>query len=957
MKRFLSYCLLFIICLATQHLNGQSINLGIPLITHFSKMEYQGGIQNWDFGQDNEGRLFVANNNGLMIFTGNKWKILSLPNKTILRSVQVDKKGRIFAGGQGILGYYEQTHIGVWEYMSLNAFVPKTEQNFADVWEIEQFENSIFFRTSDRVFRYANGSISVVYTGGLTTRIANVNGQLFMHARKEGLLKFTENRFVPVSDQPLLLNDDLTAIIPYENDAAIIASFRNGLFLLKEGKLTPYKSDYQEYFSEHRLNTAVALDQGRIALGTADIGVIVLDKAGRFVFQLDKQKGLQNSSVRSLFKDETGNLWVGLENGIDLIHTNSPFTYFLPDNDLESPAYSIAIFKDNLYVGLSSGLYQTAWKPYYSPNEGSKFKQIPGSGGQVWGLNIVDNKHLFLAHHEGVFEVKDKQLKSLSGPDGIWSINKIHGSQDSLIAGSYQGLSLYQKQGGEWKYVRKIGDFGKSSRFVVHEGNNRLWVSHPYRGVFAIDNFLDKTPSVQLFEEGNGLPSNNLNHIFTVNNEQIVAGETGIFKYLADADSFVIHHAYKDLFEKDERIIRLVSTARGDVWFITDQATGFLKVEDQGIERSVRKITFPEVHGQHVAGFEHIYPYDDHNVFFGASKGVIHLDASRILAPDTAWSVLLESVSILPKDSLGRLAAGDEADFPRSVTGLRFVCAATEFSAPSKTKFRYKIKGLDKGWSSWSSQPLKEYNNLPSGHFSFHYEAINMAGDIKSGTPFSFSIAPPWYASPLAFGVYGLLVLLGILALILVPQRAYKKEKAYLQTVHKRKEETHLRELEQSERARAELENERLEDEVRFKTTELASTTMHLVQKNELLIKIKSELESLKKRTDAADIAKDLGSLVRLLEHDIRLDDDWEQFSHHFDQVHRDFVSRLIKAHPQLTPNDHRLCAYLRMNLSSKEIAPLMNISVRGVEVSRYRLRKKLNLSSEVNLTEMMMGF
>ena len=88
---------------------------------------------------------------------------------------------------------------------------------------------------------------------------------------------------------------------------------------------------------------------------------------------------------------------------------------------------------------------------------------------------------------------------------------------------------------------------------------------------------------------------------------------------------------------------------------------------------------------------------------------------------------------------------------------------------------------------------------------------------------------------------------------------------------------------------------------------------------------------------------------------DERLDADWEQFARHFDQVHSHFLKKVRQHYPQLTVKDHRLCAYLRMNLSSKEMASLMNISVRSVEVARYRLRKKLALESEVNLVEFML--
>jgi DNA-binding CsgD family transcriptional regulator len=104
-------------------------------------------------------------------------------------------------------------------------------------------------------------------------------------------------------------------------------------------------------------------------------------------------------------------------------------------------------------------------------------------------------------------------------------------------------------------------------------------------------------------------------------------------------------------------------------------------------------------------------------------------------------------------------------------------------------------------------------------------------------------------------------------------------------------------------------------------------------------------------------LKREIHRIVKMVDQDASLDEDWEQFSKNFDQVHSDFLKRLGDQYPQLSSNDFKLSAYLRMNLSTKEIASLLNISVRGVEASRYRLRKRLGLGTNVNLTEFLMRF
>src|SRR5205085_4161530 len=137
---------------------------------------------------------------------------------------------------------------------------------------------------------------------------------------------------------------------------------------------------------------------------------------------------------------------------------------------------------------------------------------------------------------------------------------------------------------------------------------------------------------------------------------------------------------------------------------------------------------------------------------------------------------------------------------------------------------------------------------------------------------------------------------------------------------------------------------------INYKNKELAGATMNLVQKGELMGKIKDELMRLLKNLGNDESTRNFKKVIKMMTEDEKFEQDWEHFSLHFDRVHGDFLTALKNKFPNITPSELKLCAYLRMNLSTKEIAQLMNISVRGVEVSRYRLRKKLQIPSEVNL-------
>lgn len=151
------------------------------------------------------------------------------------------------------------------------------------------------------------------------------------------------------------------------------------------------------------------------------------------------------------------------------------------------------------------------------------------------------------------------------------------------------------------------------------------------------------------------------------------------------------------------------------------------------------------------------------------------------------------------------------------------------------------------------------------------------------------------------------------------------------------------------------LKKEELIQEINLKNQELANLSMHLIERGKLISKVREEIQAIVKNELQPNQSSNFRSILRMLADAEKQEDDWEQFAIHFDEVHRNFLSLLKSEFPVLSTTDLKLCAYLRLNLSSKEIAQSLNITVKGVEVSRYRLRKKLNLSKEINLTDFLL--
>ena len=211
-------------------------------------------------------------------------------------------------------------------------------------------------------------------------------------------------------------------------------------------------------------------------------------------------------------------------------------------------------------------------------------------------------------------------------------------------------------------------------------------------------------------------------------------------------------------------------------------------------------------------------------------------------------------------------------------------------------------------------------------------------------------VTPPFYKSIWMQIIYALLIAAALWG-------AYRLQKQYYKRKAQQAELQRKKELAQKQRELRRLKEEQIEGELEHVNNLLAASTMNLVVKNEFMEKIKEELKTVNQKTELSERRVALEQIVREIETNLKLKEDWKQFEHHFDRVHGDFLKRLTAEFTDLTPGEQKLCAFLRLKMDTKEIANLMAISLRGVEVARYRLRKKFGLGTHQNLSKFIIEY
>jgi DNA-binding CsgD family transcriptional regulator len=296
------------------------------------------------------------------------------------------------------------------------------------------------------------------------------------------------------------------------------------------------------------------------------------------------------------------------------------------------------------------------------------------------------------------------------------------------------------------------------------------------------------------------------------------------------------------------------------------------------------------------------------------------------------------------------MPTGDLLNIPFRFNNLRISLSYPEFAA--NKNLLYRLGGYNDRWISVGDEGVITFQNLPFGDYAIRVKPD--AGSVSDETTINFSINPPWFQSKTAQLLYLISAVLTIILFIVLNQRKIKRIHDKHELERKRLME---KEAAENQRQIMQLRNENLRREIKLRNSRLAKSTFSLIHKNNTLRSVKTELIKIKGDLGVRFPAKHFNRLIRNIDRDLTSEKDWRMFEQSFSEVHGNFLTKIKDEYPELTPADIQLCAYLKMNLSSKEIASLLNITVRAVEIRRYRLRKKLDLEHDTNLTEFIMGY
>lgn len=926
-KTFLLAALFSVFCFFAQELP--------PIIKH-APTTYEAGNQNWMIAQDQNQYMYFANNEGLLTFDGSKWDLFPSPNETIIRSVKVIGQ-RIYTGCYMEFGYWIRQKNGQLLYTSLSKNIKNRIKEDEQFWNIHSYDHWVVFQSLHRIFIFDSVKKTfqiITPKAGILKSFRTANAIYFQTDTNE-LFEIVSGKSNKITNDPTFSTKKIINVFPIEK-GLLIQTQENGFFTLIDGKVSRFATEIDTQLIASKVYSSWWLSNGGIAIGTISNGVFIIDEKGKLQHHINQNNGLSNNTVLSLFEDLDKNIWLGLDNGINCINLNSPVKTYSDNSGVLGTIYVSKKTNGLLYIGTNQGLF---YKKY---NSNEPFTFVQGTKGQVWSL-FEWGGDLFCGHDSGTFMIKGGNSVSIFSRSGTWKFSTIPNRKDLLLQGNYNGISVLQKINNQWVFKNKINGFDFSAKSFEVTQSLEVYISHEYKGVFRLqlNKDLTKTNSFYTYTS----PEKGKNASLTKYNGNIYyAYKKGVYKLNLKTKQFEKDPVLSEKFEKEGYTSgKMIVDDANRLWLFTKNYVHYFSLSKLGSYLKDNAFPMPISITNSMSGYENCTQLSNSIYLFGKVDGYYTLNLNELKIKKYKVALTNIAVNRLNEADIN-YSTVDKGDYNYKQNNISFQYTVPEYNRYIKAEYQYALEGFQDNWSNWSTKSAINFKNLPSGDYVFKVRAKFSEQVLDPIAIYNFTVLKPWYRTNLAVFVY--LVLLLVLGTYIhkTYKKYYAKQKAKL--IEENNFLLEFKELE-NEKEIMRLRNEELSLDVDSKSRELAVSTMSLNSKNELLEFIKEDLNK-----SAKDAPSKIRTVISTINKNITKDDSWNTFREAFDNVDKDFLKRIKHLHASLTPNDLRLCAYLRVNLSSKEIAPLLNISVRSVEIKRYRLRKKMDLLHEQSLVD-----
>lgn len=740
--------------------------VGLPVAKTFGINEHGGTDQNWSLTQAANGFIYVGTGTGITEWDGEQWQYYPTPNGTRVRAIAQWQDGGLYVGTFDDLGVYQADSHGQLFYHSLIEHWTAGQHQFGEIWSTVSNNKGVAFISNQNVYFWDGKQVHIITDalGGKHRLFALDDGFIYKAADQPFLTKISINtasekiKFTIENTQlKLPIDAYLRQAFYNKQNELVLVTAKNGIYKQSSGQLAQIVS--AEIIRDNvQISHAIQASDGFYYLTSLHHGLLIFNENFKLVRRYTQDHQLGENTGLSILEDLQNNIWLsGIPNVIKFIPPHKYSEYHVGDSS--TIIDRLAVIKGQV-IAAGDGLFhlthvaQNKLPPVFEPffkdksinfdvTEYQGFMLYAGNRG-VFARALNETEQPFV----NIIDVRARSLK----------VDPLSGN---IFVSSYEGLYQLSREKNQWQ-VKFIEGTKDQLEFLAIEDNGIIWVGTPTQELYRIENaqFTDREIKVDKFTATQGLASGNVMP-FKLSSGVVLATTDGLMDYQSNrtpALQFV--PGFPALFTtKGKDVFRLYEDAAGRIWYRIDQFTGYIKKDIQG-QWQVHDSLFKPFSNSSYKDFLNV---SNNILWFAQSSGNVYR-ANIALTETSPLPGKLHIRKVRNLENQDILYGGFSAnawlpELDQANNSIRIHYALSADSLLRATQYRYRLMGSGHdNWSDWTDEHVKDYTLLPGGDFQFQLEARDTWDRIYA-TQLSFSVKAKWYLTPLAWVIYGLLLL------------------------------------------------------------------------------------------------------------------------------------------------------------------------------------------------------
>ena len=736
----------------------QVVNYPIPEITNYPPEVNGGFTSNWGITEGLDGKLYFANNYGVLVYDGKTWSNIILDNNDPARSIATDKLGNIIVGSRGNFGFISNNGSGGPIYKSLNKYLDdKNYKNRDIIYETFSLaDGQIFFRSLNNLFFYKDKKIKVIKKVNKkkfgVSRL--LNDEIFIALIGDSIATIYDHRIIKIKNSEIFKDKTVTGFHKSKTNELVVFTRKNGVYKQTDDGFLKINNEIINNIGV--IYRTFGLVNNKIGLATYE-GLFILDNSLKPIAHYNSDSGLRVDNIRSIYQDQNGIIWAGLDDGISKINENSKFKFYdLKSSNLNSRVRSLNVYQDHLYAGTNVDLKKLVLDKNGKLKE--SFIQIGKEklNTQIWET-FISNDKLLIGSNAGLGVIDNSENYELAiNKKDIGIVFEIIESKifkDYLLVRSKKGIFLINKF--NLKDYRKIYKGSGVGYLNELEERNEIWFRVSKKGIFRFkidNNNINKTKfDEKIFTKGKL-------KLFYINNNLIVYANKNYLEY----DFLKERFKQSDLFSKiinikNKEILDLKKTNINSYWVtFTERIEGKRVQEFYEIDSDGKILKLP---------FENISHHLDTEFFFfnnltlmSSNEGIVIVNDKDFYNNQTGSAIISKIVNNdqkvffgAPNKDLVNNTFKIKQDFKFNQNKISFTISLTDYFYENKNKYRYQLVGFDEKFSDFTYSHNITYTNLKPGKYDFKIQGLNSNGVLSEINNYSFNIDYPWWQSKIFY--------------------------------------------------------------------------------------------------------------------------------------------------------------------------------------------------------------